>query len=456
MKIITDKSRAKFIITTSVIALILLLESPLSWNYYDVNYFVTWDYILKNYGIFHVYKYSTKVAYPPLSIFIFVSMYELALSFSTVSTALPMIRLFVKIPLIASIVAIAYILYRYYGWKSTKWLYLSYGLYSTVFGYQFDLITALGIVLTLIFIYRKKNYLLAGMSFSLSLLTKHLTIILIPLIFYDIYSNRKLRGILEFLMGLLIIGVPTTVPFLIYSFKEFIEKVLLFHSNRYPQDLSIYAIPVYYYAYVLHRINDIPSYLKWIWIPIFIAAYTITVTCILKKARISEECGYIRYAIILLLSILLNKIGNNPYYVWPLPLLAIIMAKYGEKKKLLKTAYIITPIISMFVYPFLTLFSAAVVNSGYFIVEDLKFYNAYMLYALSFVGSPNTFAIKFLELNREYLFSIYKLLYDNIWLVIAILTALYLSLLAYMIRYLTTLHKSTCTECCYIHKKARV
>ncbi|MCD6487604.1 MAG: hypothetical protein J7K21_00060 [Desulfurococcales archaeon] len=437
-----NRHRFYFILINTIAVAVMLFSAPVSWNIYDIRYFEEWATIANRYNILYIYKYATKAAYPPVPIITFVSLYDLAIFLGGEELNPALARLLTKLPLIISFVLIGYILYRHYGWKTARWWYLSYASYSTIFSYQFDLLVALFLLLSYVFMFEKKSMILSGVMFSLAVLTKPLPIVVLPLIIIFYAGEGKKRELYEFLYGSFITGIVVTLPFFIISPYDFLSKAILFHSYRLPQELSPYALPLYFSKY---HYNTLPEWIPVLWLPVFIALY-ITVLAYLIKGRYLRKCLLLSISIVLLLSIAINKVGNNPYYIWVLPFLSIILEEMRRDidNKFI-VAYLIAPIISMLVYPFFTLFTAAVVDGYVFIVEDLKFYNAFDLFTESFRGAPYFNGYQWVMFCRTYLFPLFSMLYKYMWLTAAITAVVYTIFLLYMILKMTMIYSNKCS-----------
>jgi len=410
----------------SIIFTILLV--PISWNAYDINFFIEWVNVAEQYGLFNVYRYSSKVAYPPLPVLIWIPMYKVGAFISNTIYGYinyGILRIFTKIPIIFFIYGIAYLIYRYFGKKPLGYFLLYYGVYALISGYQFDAIATFGLLATYICLIKKRP-IIAGISCSLAILTKHALAIMFPYILIMYWRRNGSREATKFLLTTILLGAIITLPFFISDPESFISKVLLFHSKRYPQLLSIYAIPLHitHYNYWL-----LPSFITWIWLIPYTTVYFFLLI-LLSTSRCSRDCILLGCTSLIITAILLNKIGNTNYQLWFVPFLAIIVSKYNDK--FMKALYIILPIVTIFLHDFMTLYSAAVVKGQYFITEDLRYYDAEDLLLQSFKDAPFYGDIKLpLSISRKYFYNLHLLFYENIWLTRLLLTIMYIVSLGY-------------------------
>jgi len=401
-----------------------ILVAPISWNAYDINFFIEWVDVTEQYGLFNVYRYCSKVAYPPLPILIWIPMYKVGAFISNTLYGFidySILRIITKVPIILFIYSIAYIIYRYFGRKPLGYFLLYYGVYAIIAGYQFDAIAVFGLLASYIFLIKNRP-ILTGISCSLALLTKHALAAVFPYLLFVYWRRNGSKATIKFMLTTILLGSIIILPFFISDPSSFISKVLIFHSQRYPQLLSIYAIPLYivHYNYWL-----LPSFITWIWIIPYISIYLILLF-LLSISRCNRDCILLGYTSLIITMILLNKVGNTNYQLWYAPFLAIFISKYNSK--VMKALYIILPIITILLHDFMTLYSAAVVQGQYFITEDLRYYDAEDLVLQSFKDAPIYGDIKLpLLISRTYFYNLHLVFYENIWLTRLLLTIIYLS-----------------------------
>lgn len=359
---------------------LLLVGGPTSWNFYDVRYFIYgWYKAFTEGNLLRVYSYSTKVSYPPVPVLVFVFFHTLATSLSSGNVII--IRLIDKIPLILSFNAIYLLLKKRFGDKAGYlWLINPMG-YMVIFGYQFDIITAMFLVLGYIFLIDGK-YFLSGVAFSLATLTKQL-VGLVPFVsLLYLYKRKEFAAAKTFLAGLVLTTVVIIAPFFAATPVDFVNKVVLFHGTRLPQYLSLWAIPLYIVNY---DYANLPGVYFSLWIPVFLVFVAFITYRLLRKETSLDESTLLKYIILLLIgSLLLNKVGNNNYYLWVVPFLAIFYSRNMETLKPIELAtYIYVSIHVGFLYGFFTIFSSAVAGRPVFIFEDQSWVSAEQLLANS-------------------------------------------------------------------------
>jgi len=399
------------------IADIFVLWNALSgWNYYDVQYFIEWANVAWKYGILYVYQFCDKVAYPPIPVLLFVGLYTLAITLGN-NTILTLLVL--KIPLIIAFNLIYVLLVKRDSLTAGKLWLISYASYTTIFGYQFDLIMVLLLLLVYFEIISPKGSpWRAGLWMALAILVKHGIALLgfIPLLEY--LKNKDYRSTRNYLIAGIVTGLMFTVPFLIVAPYSFIYKILLFHENRYPQDLSLWAIPLYVTNYDYARL---PCIITWIWLPIYILVYSVFLLS-LYRIRLSRERYIYAFVAGLVITLVLNKVGNLNYYVWILPFLAIMLPRISNR--FLTVLYVAIPFLIMGAYPAMIMYVPAVVHGSVFITEDLSYYSAIWFIDRSFAPVMGGRVISFIEFLRNY-YDFFKMLYVNTWLSSIIFTLIY-------------------------------
>jgi len=227
----------KFAIIYIAFTLIILGTAVSGWNWYDVQWFIKWA----QYGLLHVY-YAPKCAYFPLAPITFVLLYKSAIYIVNtfhLSKPIYLTRLLTKLPMIISALLIAYILYRRVGPSvAILWMF-TLPTYSNIWALQFDIITALFLLLTVLLEWRGRSFL-AGICLGIATLYKQAVLVAyIPYLFYSIVRKR-FRKLLLFTTGFIGTVAIFVIPYLIVSPKMFIQKAILFHAKRFPQDLSIW------------------------------------------------------------------------------------------------------------------------------------------------------------------------------------------------------------------------
>jgi uncharacterized membrane protein len=358
------------IVVANIICVLLAISS---WNYYDVRYFLEWYTYFASGRLLYVYASSIydKIAYPPLPVLVFVTAHHAAVS---LTESIEAIRLIDKLPLIISFNAIYFVLRKQYGRRAGLLWLINISGYIIISGYQFDLIAALFLLLGYVQLTRG-DFLKSAVYLTLAALVKQVlaVFILIPLLIK--LKNRDYRGLLHTTSVAAGVGLMFVTPFLLADPYAFIRRVFFFHATRYPQELSLFAIPLYAAWY---NVNTVPAWLVWAWI-IPLAIYMLLLYyCFLKEPEYNGKV-LLKYFISLLVGLLVfNKIGGFNYFTWLVPFLVVFTIENPlySGKNLFEKLYVSMPIISSILYYVSTLFAAAVASSEIFMVEDLNWVSA--------------------------------------------------------------------------------
>lgn len=428
------------------LGLSILFTAPQSWLYYDIRYYIDWYNVVwsKSFytiilklnpstpslvltipsGLLRVYIEAEKVSYPPLPILLFVATYSIA---NAATRSIPLIRFIVKLPVILSYFIITYLLGKNYGSKArTLWL-INVFSFVTIFTYHTDLIVALAILLAYI-AYTRNRFFMTGLYASIAFLFKPFSIVpLLPLVLKIIHQSN-IKDFIKLTLGFTLSTVAVIQPFLLVDPSVFINKAILYHSYRYPQEYSLWAIPIYLTNY---DFTKIPYLLVWIWSPVLIIALA-TVAIQFIRARDFSELNVLKYIIIIsLLSLLINKVGNLNYFTWFLPLLVIYIVNtklYSDRKFL--TIYLAIPIALGIFAGFFTFYAAFIVGEPIYIIEDQSLYSPYIAEKSFDPASLQATIAEYLRLRALWFF---KPLYETYNLTYVMYTLLYVFFLLYLL-----------------------
>lgn len=366
---------------------LIFLASFIGLNYYDLMWWIRWCKIVERngvHGILNIYNLcespDCKVPYPPLAVLIFVS---------TCSTSLLIPEPF-KFSIFKLVLVIlpGLVVYKFLAKIRDEYVALLWLLFipflQVLFALQFDVLLACLIFLSVYMILRNRIGISAALL-GLATAVKHVTIFLLPA-YIAAVKFRKTRyiDILKFLFIYIAVSGSITLPFFISAPRKLLEHILLFHSSRAPQDISLWAIP----SIILH--NNVffirHHFVNNLWFFFFSMCYIalFVMFCYnIKKHRVEnlDRVLPIYISTLLTLYIAMNKIGNLNYMVWPIPT-ALIALKNSHIKTFYKLTALIG-IIGALTYAFILYIPPASVNKPIFIVEDLTYWNARALIAQS-------------------------------------------------------------------------
>ncbi len=425
---LNQKLRGKIFYILYVLYAIFILGTAVSgWNWYDVQWFLKWV----QYGPLYFY-YAPKCAYFPLTPLTFIAFYKFAkLLVSTFHPRIPIytIRLVTKLPVVVSVLLIAYILYRKAGpIPAIAWMF-TFATYSNVWALQYDVVSGLLILLAGLCIL-KDRYLEAGACIAFATLYKQACIIAGLTLFLALLLTGRRKQALYAFIGLAVPLLALTLPYLILEPWQFIYKSLLFHAKRFPQDLSIWNIPQ-----LLTDYHHMYKTFVWLWEYVFIGAYVaymiFTVYFLRKNFDQRKLALVVAGSLVLLIAI--NKVGNPGYLLWSLPLLIMLV-----QEPLFYVMLAISSLFAYIVYPFLMYVPAVMLNKGVFIVEDLKYWPARKLFIKSIIGLPQSLEMYLTRPISLYEYKLMKFLYKNFGYFATVCAIMYNAFLGLALYYVLT------------------
>ncbi|WP_440059210.1 hypothetical protein ACSU1N_05335 [Thermogladius sp. 4427co] len=411
----------------------IAVSAPFVVAYYDYRYFVQWYDIASREGLAQVYSKALKTAYFPLTVYVFVFFHWIGNSISSYlhlgeSPSNPVVVAIDKIPYILSFNLIYFFLRRKYGPRAGFLWLINIAAYSTLVGFQVDLLVALFILLSMIYIEEDKPRI-SILFASLATLMKQVFAFtaLIPFMYMwktEGFEKALRSSLLYFLAPIVVLSAP----FLVLDPTNFVYKSLLFHESRFPQDLSLWAIPLYLSQF---NIQQLPRFLSWLWVIPFLSFVIVFIVSLYKNSITRSNAIY--YYILLIAGMLVfNKVGGLNYLTWLTPLLAAWCARAGGREALtLKRLFISLPIFSLLIYPFLTIFAATIAGGDIFIVEDASWEPAEGIFYSSYgYGNPLTPLVSILKSSPTTYF-LFRSFYNAMPYSSTVLTVLYNAVLIY-------------------------
>lgn len=422
-----------------VATIIIVVAAVIVWNYYDITIFTNWVKIYNEIGLLNLYtmyRYneSYRVVYFPLAPLTFITFYNLGettvevlvntTSINTSSTQLEVIttallRVISKLPLILSVYLTAYILYRKEGPEITRWWFYSIPLIIAVATYQFDPVMILFLLAGSYWITEKK-WLKAGVAWGLGTAIKYVPIILIPVAFM---ASEKRKDFIKFMATFIIVVLLVTLPFLLIDPEGFYMNVFEFHSDRPPQYLSIFNVPVL----LTDRDPSITYIVTRIWPYLFIIIYIVALLIIKPKPG-DKDSIFISILALLLVFTIFNKVINPNYLLWSYPYIIYVLVR--RKKKWGLRLLVLASIIAM-LWPGIYLYTPAILDKPTYIEEEMKYYNARLLVERSFQGSGRIL-LQLLFIIGGYLKPILTVIYNNMNILGVLMITIYFTSLMYI------------------------
>jgi uncharacterized membrane protein len=368
-----------FAIAANICALLL------GWNYYDVMWWSQWYRIAEVYGLsalLNIYKLclppDCKVPYPPLAVISFVLIYALASIFP------PLIKMVILKSLIVFLpgLAVYFIIKKLRGSEEALLWISSWPFLQILFAFQFDVMISLFILLSTIAILKNRiGY--AAFYISLATMMKHVVGILIPLHLIFLRIARGWKDVAKYLTVCVVTIGAIALPFFVSTPKEFLNQLILFHSTRAPQDLSLWAIAT---ILLENQVEEVKQIVGNLWALFFIVIYMLILYTFWNQLKNQGSLSNqtllpIFTSIILLVFISLNKVGNLNYVVWFIPT-ALAFLNKTHTRTIYRLTFVLG-IVGGLVYTFMLLVPPAAAEASVFIAEDQACWNARAIIAQS-------------------------------------------------------------------------
>jgi len=305
----------------SLLLLLLIVES-IYIQYYDVQWWEDWVRIADEKGILYVYS-APKAGYPPIPIVLYVALRRLIRDYMLLFNVVAKI-VFVVVP--ALIVAL--IIERESNpIAAILWL-LSAPLAVVLLVPQFDVLAALFFTLSVRALTRKRHTLSAVFLALSALVKQYLALaLIIPAIVLGIRS----RDFAKYLAVFASVVALCLAPFVVATPQQTIEKALLFHAGRAPQELSLWALPLAVLG--VHGIS-VKAY-TWIWVPqliiVLFVLYKVFRGFISMSGETRSETLWRLSALTLLLLVIINKVIGLNYATWYLPPILISLSNPAQR-----------------------------------------------------------------------------------------------------------------------------
>lgn len=407
-----------------------------AWVYYDVRYFIRWyeEYFI-NGRLLLIYSAppDLKVAYPPLAVMLFVLVHWIGVH---ISNDIVVVRLIDKLPILILFNLIYFILRKRFGKIASYLWLLNASVYAVISGYQFDLYNALFLLLSLLSIERG-DYTKYGIFVTLSALTKHATglVALIPVL--ELMKRRDWKTLLHYIKTVVVLSTIVILPFFILSPSGFIDKVLLFHARRPPQNLSIWAIPIYLTNYEI--IDSLPRLYNSLWIIGYLVYMIFVIRLAWREQGLSRLEYYAKYQVLILLGLLiLGKVGNATYLIWATPGLIVMIMEIFKRNNVIgrkiATMYVFTTFIAIVVFNIAGFLAPIVAQYPVFMFEDMAWMPTEILLRHS-IG-PYPFDIQYLIASFlrtiDWVREIFRAIYLTHGYIISLVIVTYIITLSYI------------------------
>jgi len=324
------------------VATLVILTASM-WNWYDISIFENWVRAYKEVGLYRIYEVSLvlgnasyRVVYPPIPPIVYIVTHALAEAvvsgINSIASTAPevgralltvadhLVRVVLKLPLLVFTAALGVVLWRKFGSEAVYWTLIGVPTLVTLANYQFDPLVAFFLYAAVVFVDSPRwGLYVSALVASLAVLTKPLVALpLLPLLLY-IYRRYGLGGLAKYVAVSLSIGIAVVVLFLIPNPVAFVSNVLLFHSNRPPQYVSLWNLPVL----LSGRSSQVIDLVNAFWLPTMLVAVlaALVIPVKAKHLQISSLEDVVKLTLLVLVVVLvLNKVVNPNYLLWAYPL----------------------------------------------------------------------------------------------------------------------------------------
>ena len=350
-----------------LLIMILTIFSLSMWNWYDISIFENWVRVSKYASLYKIYEIplslgniSYRVVYPPIPPLIYIGTHWLVDAFisalNSVSKSMPsvgqtllmvadhLVRGAMKLPLLIFTVALAILLWKKFGSEAFYWVVIGVPTLVTLANYQFDPLVAFFLYLAIIVLeVPRVGIYLSSISTALVVLTKPLAAVsLVPLIYY-MYRKTKIRGLVQYITVASIVVLLLVLPFFLANPYAFIYNVVLFHSGRAPQYVSLWNI----FVLLSGRNSEVIRLINAVWLPVMLAVIVGAFLLLKKRIKIDNKDEVILATLILLsLVLVFNKVVNPNYLLWAYPLIVHLAFSYRLKLRSTLLTYNVAAVLA--------------------------------------------------------------------------------------------------------------
>jgi len=335
--------RSLILLVAGVVALELAV-APLGGDPHDINYWVATGWLVVSEGK-NPYSYISycDYTYPPLWMIIISSYY--AMAGLVVGPHDPWLGatdlifyFFLKLPLIIASTALALILYGVVkGWTGDSdkarlaaylWLLNPYVIWSVAVAGMFDVIPALFVLLSIFFLTRGNDTLSAFML-GLGVSSKIYPLLFLPiLILYLWVKGRTLGQVLKYLGLVSLLPVVLSIPFLALDPKGYIYANTTYYSEHFPKPTGL---TVFLGPWLMGLDSSLITLLSQV---AFVVAVVSVLLCVSGWSKLDVIPLYGCLSL-LLVFFATNKVVNEQYLLWALPLVIIDVSTQGSRRRIL-------------------------------------------------------------------------------------------------------------------------
>ncbi len=331
------------LLAVAVVALELAI-APLGGDPHDINYWVATGWLVVSEGKNPYLNLSfCDYTYPPLWMIIIASYYSLASVL--VGAHNPWLGatdlvfyFFLKLPLIAASTALALILYgivrRLTGdsdrsrLAASLWLLNPYVVWNVAVGGMFDVIPALFSLLAIWFLLKDEETL-SALMLGLGISSKIYPLLFLPVMLLYLWAKRRvLDPILKYVVLVSVFPVVLSLPFLVSDPQSYIYANTGYYSDHFPKPTGLTVfLGLSLTGFDSTHITLLSQ----------TALGLAVVSVFLGMSSWSETDPIPLYGCLSLLMVFFatNKVVNEQYLLWALPLVIVDVSTLGSRRRIL-------------------------------------------------------------------------------------------------------------------------
>jgi len=339
------------------VVLLELIVAPLGGDPHDMNYWVATGWLLISEGENPYLNLSfCDYTYPPFWAGVIASYY--ALASLLVGPHNPwlgptdlLFYFFLKLPLIISSTAISLVIYGIVrrvsddevspSLASSLWLLNPYVIWNVGVAGMFDVIPTLFCLLALWFLLRDEEAL-SALMLGLGVSSKIYPLLLTPVVILYLWrKGRDLRSIFRYLALFSLFPILLSLPFLLMDARSYIYANTSYYSEHFPRPTGL---TVFLGLWVW----GLDSYLITLLSQLLFGSMVVLFFICMGSWNNLDDIPLYGSLSILLAFFAFNRVVNEQYLIWALPLVILDVSTSGSRRRILYHALSILFLVHLF------------------------------------------------------------------------------------------------------------